>query len=57
MVNEQSGAGVTFKVDQPLHRMCFWACETTLSPENFIWISVAPEDQMEWTSDYSLFIQ
>lgn len=57
VVNNKSGAGVRFAVDKPLHRMCFWACETTLSPENFIWISVEPGEEMAWKSDYSLFVE
>ena len=56
MVLSKSGAGVTFTVDKPLHKMVFWACETTLSPENFIWISVAPGEQQTWISDYTLFV-
>ena len=56
VVNNKSGAGVTFTVDRPLYRMAFWACETTLSPENFIWISLMPGEQSQWTSDYSLFV-
>jgi len=55
--NSKSGAGVTFTVDKPIYRMAFWACETTLSPENFIWISVAPGGEEEWTSDYTLFVE
>jgi len=57
VVNRKSGAGVTFTVDKPLYRMAFWACETTLSPENFIWISVNPGEEETWTSDYTLFVQ
>jgi hypothetical protein len=53
--NLKSGAGVTFTVDRPLHRMVFWACETTLSPENFIWLSVKPGQRETWTSEYTLF--
>lgn len=56
ITNNKSGAGVTFSVDKPLSRMAFWACETTLCPENFIQISVAPDEQENWTSDYSLFV-
>ena len=56
VVNQKSGAGVTFAVDKPLYRMAFWACETTLSPENFIWLSVAPGETEEWTSDYAFEI-
>lgn len=57
VVNRNSGAGVTFKLDKPLYRMVFWACETTLSPENFIWISVKPGEEESWTSDYTLFLE
>lgn len=57
VVNQESGAGVTFKVDKPLYRMVFWACKTTLSPENFIWISVAPGEEENWTSEYTLFVK
>ena len=42
VIDEESGAGVTFSVNKPLYRMAFWACSTTLCPENFIWISVKP---------------
>jgi hypothetical protein len=57
VVNQKTGAGVTYTVDQPLHRLVFWACETTLSPENSIWISVPPGESHCWTSDYSLFVK
>ena len=53
--NHKTGAGVTFTVDKPLHRMAFWACHTTLSPENFIWLDVAPGESDTWTSRYTLF--
>lgn len=56
VVNRKSGAGVTFTVDKPLYRMAFWACESTLSPENFIWISVEPGETERWTSDYTFFV-
>jgi hypothetical protein len=55
VVNQKSGAGVTFSVDKPLHRMVFWACATTLSPENSIWISVEPGSEESWNSEYTLF--
>jgi hypothetical protein len=55
VANRESGAGVTFTVDKPLSRMVFWACETTLCPENSVWISVEPGKEMEWKSDYTLF--
>ena len=55
--NNKSGAGVTFRVDKPLYRMAFWACRTTLSPENSIWISVEPGAEEQWKSDYTLFVK
>jgi len=57
VLNRKSGAGVTYTVDKPLTRMLFWACETTLCPENSIWISVEPGQQDSWTSTYSLFVK
>lgn len=54
--NQKSGAGVSFTVDKPIHRMAFWACETTLCPENFIWLSVPPGEEENWVSDYTFFI-
>ena len=56
VVNRESGAGVSFSVDKSLQRMVFWACETTLSPENFISISVKPGEVDNWTSTYNLFV-
>ncbi len=55
VLNQRSGAGVTLTVDKPLYRMAFWACETTLSPENFIWLEVEPGESEQWISDYTLF--
>jgi len=55
VINRKSGAGVSYTVDKPLYRMAFWACLTTLSPENFIWISVEPGASDKWKSDYTLF--
>ena len=56
VINNKSGAGVKFTVDKPLSRMAFWACETTLCPENFIQLSVEPGETEKWTSDYTLFV-
>ena len=57
VINQKTGAAVTFTVDKPLYRMAFWACETTLSPENFIWLSVAPGQVEKWISEYTLEIR
>lgn len=55
--NRKTGAGVTFGIDKPLYRMAFWACHTTLCPENFIWISLEPGDRDQWKSEYTLFVK
>ena len=55
--NNKSGAGVTYTIDKPLYRMAFWACLTTLCPENFIWISIEPGAEDEWKSEYTLFVK
>lgn len=55
VVNTRTGAGIRLVMDQPLHRMVFWACGTTISPENFIYISVPPGKTQSWTADYTLF--
>jgi hypothetical protein len=54
--NLKTGAGVTYTVDKPLYRMAFWACKTTLSPENSVWISVEPGAEENWRSEYTLFV-
>ena len=55
--NIKTGAGVQLKVDKPISRLAFWATTTTLCPENFISISVAPGGEEKWISDYTLFIK
>ena len=54
--NLKTGAGVTYTVDKPLYRMAFWACKTTLSPENSVWIAVEPGMSEQWVSEYTLFV-
>ena len=56
IVNQKSGAGATYTVDKPLHRMAFWTCKTTMSPENFILIAVEPGQEDSWRSEYTLFV-
>jgi len=55
--NTRTGAGATYSVDKPLYDMAFWTCASTLSPENSIWISVAPGEEERWRSDYVLFTE
>ena len=53
--NLKTGAGVTVAIDQPLVRSQFWAKSTTLCPEQFIQLSIPPNEDMSWTSKYILY--
>lgn len=55
--NRKTGAGVTVKADVPLHKVVFWARDTTLCPELYVWISVLPGQEQSWTADYSLIVR
>ena len=55
VVNKKTGAGIKFHVDKPLYKQVFWACPTTLCPENFILLHVEPGQEESWNSDYTLF--
>lgn len=57
VLNRKSGAGVTFTVDKPMARMAFWSCQTTLSPENSVRLSVEPGQEEHWNSDYTFFVK
>ena len=57
VMNHESGGGVTFTVNKPLSRMAFWACKTTVCPENFIQLSIEPGGEDSWVSDYTLFVE
>jgi hypothetical protein len=55
LINNETGAGVRIKVNQPLYRLVFWATTTTLCPENFIKLTLIPGEEKTWISDYTLF--
>jgi hypothetical protein len=52
--NEKTGAGVLVTVDRPVHRMTFWATQSTLCPENFLYLKIEPGEEEQWRSDYAL---
>jgi len=55
IVNKETGAGVRLHVDRPLHRLVFWATNTTLCPENFIYLNLESGEEETWISNYELF--
>ncbi len=55
LVNKKTGAGVLINGDKPLHRLVFWATNTTICPENFIYLNLAPGEEETWIYSYTLF--
>lgn len=55
IVNQKTGAGIQISVDKPLQKIVFWAVASTLCPEPYIQLDVAPGEKETWTSDYKLF--
>ena len=56
VLNHKTNASISFKCSKPIYKMSFWACETTLCPENFVYISVLPGKKENWISDYTVFL-
>lgn len=53
--NRITGAGVRITCDQPLFKLAFWSCPTTVCPEPYIKIKVAPGEEMTWTYRYEFY--
>jgi hypothetical protein len=53
--NRITGAGVRITCDQPLFKLAFWACPTTLCPEPYINIKVEPGKEITWNIRYEFY--
>lgn len=53
--NHTTGAGVRITCDQPILKLAFWACSTTLCPEPFIKIKVDPGQEFSWKISYEFY--
>ncbi len=53
--NRITGAGVRITCDQPLFRLAFWACHTTLCPEPYIKVKVEPGHEFQWSIKYEFY--
>jgi hypothetical protein len=53
--NRITGAGVRITSDQPLLRLAFWACHTTLCPEPYIKVKVEPGHEFQWSIKYEFY--
>lgn len=54
--NKRTGAGVDISGDFPLSAFNFWADISTICPESFIDISIAPGESKKWKRVYHFFI-
>ena len=53
--NTKTGVGVEESGSLPLSRVFFWSIPTTICPEAFVHIRVAPGQTMRWTVRYRFF--
>jgi hypothetical protein len=51
----RSKVGVQQTSDHPLARLYFWSTETTICPEGYINLNVAPGESSHWTLQYRFF--
>jgi len=54
--NRIADAGVRITCDQPILKLAFWCCATTLCPEPYITIKVYPGEEMTWKIRYEFYI-
>ncbi|HMH21074.1 MAG TPA: hypothetical protein VK563_04835 [Puia sp.] len=53
--NYVTGAAVRITCDQPLSKMVFWGCATTLCPEPYIRMKVNPGEEFSWKISYEFY--
>lgn len=56
VLNKKTGAGISYQSSKPIYRMVFWACHSTLCPENFIYLDIPPGGKDSWDMTYTLFV-
>lgn len=53
--NRKTGVGVEQTGDQPISRLNFWSIRTTICPEAFIHLRIAPGETARWTIRYRFY--
>lgn len=53
--NTNTGVGVEQSSDRPIARMFFWSIRTTVCPEAYIHLSIAPGETAHWTIRYRFY--
>jgi hypothetical protein len=53
--NKLAGAGVKITCDQPILKLNFWCCSTTICPEPYILVKVEPGKEFTWKIHYEFY--
>ena len=53
--NRKAGAGVRIAGDRPLAKLVFWSIRTTVCPEPYVDIRVAPGEETSWAIRYTFY--
>jgi hypothetical protein len=53
--NRKTGVGVEETADMPLSRLVFWSIRTTICPEGYVHLKVAPGETARWTIRYRFY--
>jgi hypothetical protein len=53
--NRKTGVGVEQTGDQPISRINFWSIRTTICPEAYIHLKIAPGETARWTIRYRFY--
>jgi hypothetical protein len=53
--NKSAGTGVRITCDQPIQKLNFWCCYTTLCPEPYIKVKVEPGKEFTWKIHYEFY--
>ena len=54
--NRKTGAGVKIKGNRPIALFNFWTMKTTVCPEPYIELNIAPGETEEWDTSYLFYI-
>jgi len=55
--HKQNGLRVDVSADRPVSKFITWACPTTLCPEPYIALDIAPGDLFDWTIRYDFSVE
>jgi hypothetical protein len=53
--NRIAGTGVHITCDQPLQKLNFWCCYTTLCPEPYVSVKIEPGKEFTWKIQYEFY--